>query len=703
MAETIGAIIVNAFIAYAPDALFDFIVANAAIIYPAIGATVLAAASLGLSLLLAPSTTPANGQFNVTQAVPFRRRVYGRAKLGGYYVFIESTSGNLYALTALAAHEIDAIEENWLGDRRVVVDGTTHVVTSVNYPPGADTNQFGDHVFLYNSTGAAGKTNYAALTAAFSQWSSSHVGIGIADVLTVQKSVKQSFFSSTYPGGPQPYRAVLRGAKILDPRSLATPAAWSDNAIAVLYDYLTSEDGWRIDPSFFNTGTGLPITQISCNIADQLVPLKDGGTEHRYRIWGFYDFNEEPRTVLARMLAACGGWLEPQKDGTIGIRAGAWIAPTVTLSDAHILSYDVQRYVNEFDAINEVRATFTYPDNDYQQSDATPWDDDADITRRGYIKSTTLDARHCPSYQQTRRIQKIGFHEVSPEWTVNLVMDAYGLLARNQRFVNLVMDELGLSITCRVTSFSFSIGSGTCAISLASFGADAYDWDPATEEGDAPPIPPITTTAGSIELPTDFAATVELTTVAGSVQGAQIVFSCDAPTDRNDLSAKFEYQIAGAGADVWTALSPGTNSYTAGTNYIPDGTYNARASFLGPNNQQSAPFVTIMGIIVSTAGAAPSPPVNIAVHGAPSPPTMAIVTFNAPNSTRFYAARVWRHNTNVFTGATDISGPLYGIANQAYTYTDTPGAGTWYYWATAENSASPPAQSSPDGPVSQTI
>lgn len=667
-------------------------------------AAIAATSAIGSSLAGGPQSPAASeGQLTLQQPIPHRRRVYGKAMLGGYVVFWDSASGKYYSLVAVAAHEIDAFEEFWVGDRRVTLNGSGFV-TAVNYPPGASTSQFtSDGIFVVQIVSRVGTTSQAAMsrliTAFPGIWTTDHRGLGIADVLIVQQSVKQEHFQRVYPGGAQGVRTLIRGAKIKDPRDLAAPAAWSSNAVQVIRDYLTHEDGWRIDTDFFDTGLALPITQDSADICDELVPLKTGGNERRYRIWGFYDFNEEPRGVLNRFLAACGGWLEPQRDGTVAIRVGAWEEPDVTITQDHILGYDVQHWTGEFDAINEVRASFTDPDNGYQDTDSLAWTDEDDVTRRGYSRPMTIDTRHSPAFGQTRRCQKIALHEANPEWQISLTTDAYGLLARNRRFIRVQIDELGLDITVRVTSFVADIRTGKCAISAVSFGAEAYEWDADTEEGDQPPIPPDTSNDGAIEIPTGLTVDVETRTISGATSGAVMVLSCEAPSDRDDLWARFEIQVDGA--TTWTQVPPGTDSFSAETGFVADGTYNARVSFLGPGGNQSPGYDTVNAIIVSPTTIAPSAPTGLsAVVG--SPAVTVLVSFTAPNSGNFYAARVWRNTVNNFGTASDISGQIFGSPNQALSYTDnSPGVGTKYYWVTAENSSG--ADSSPAGPVNITI
>lgn len=670
-----------------------------------IGYTVLAVAFIGLSLLLQPPAAPRpqDGQVSLTQQIPFRRRVYGRAKMGGYFMFWDSTGGIFYQVIAIASHQIDAFESFWLGDREVLLDTAGNVVDCI-FPPACARLQFNpggnNRVQIYSNTGAPGKTAYPNMMTAWGDlWDDTYIGIGIADICVQQQSVTEKNFAGVYPGGAQTSRTVLRGAQIVDPRVITSPptVAWTDNAVCVILDYLTSQDGWRIDPSFFLSGLALAITQDSANVADQAVSLKAGGTEARYRIWGYYDFNEEPRQVLARFLAACAGWLEPQPDGTIAIRVGEWVEPTVTLSDDCILSYQVQRWPGEFDAINQVRAQFVDPMNDYQPMEPDPFEDLADIARRGYVKSTTLDARHCPSFTQTRRIMKVGLAEVNPEWTVNLVTNQFGLAARNQRFVNLVISELSLMISCKVTSFVANVDQGTCAIGLSSFDSSTYDWDPLTEEGSPPPVSQDTSSQYAVDTPADFTAVVEVSVSGGVTQGSYIVMDCTYPTNRQDLTARFE--LSSDGGANWTVIADGQQT-SCKTAILPFGTYQARVSFFAPNKVQGE-FAEIDGIIVNADTSAPPEPLNLAALVS-SPPLTITIEFTAPNSPNFYAGVVFRSGTDLYSTASPIA-TVYGAANQNLSYPDTPGSGTWYYWVASINAASPPSLSTPAGSVSGTI
>lgn len=671
-------------------------------IYSVIGATVLGAVEMGLSSLLAPSAPKQSGQLTLQQPIPFRRRIYGQAKVGGSTIFWKSVNGNLCQLIAIASHEIDSFLEYWVSDREVALNSEGYVV-NVIFPPNAQKGQFNpdgrtDVVRYVVSRGDTSKVANDRLIALFPDlWNAQCIGVGVADMLLIQNWVKEGQFSTVYPGGQQTPRVVVHGARVYDctsttqdPNNYST-WAYSDNAVNVVLDYMTHTDGWRMLKDTFLTGMGGAVTIASAAHCNTTIPLVDGGSEALYRLWGFYDFNEEPRQVLARLLAAFGGWLQPFPDGTIGIHDGAWVEPTFTITDDMILGFEVQHWVGEFDAVNEVRASFNDKDNDYEDMETSPWQDTVDIQRRGYIKSITIDTRHCPSFTQTRRMQKIALLEASPEWTFTLTCNSLAIQGRSQRFLNLQMDHLGLSMTCRVTGFSVNLKTMVATIKLASFAADSYAWDPESEEGPPPVIPPDSSTQDTVETPQGFQVTVE--------NGPIMMMSCLAPEDRGDLTAKFE--ILPPGATGWTVISQGNTDYQCSTGILSEGVFSARVSFFGPAGAQSF-FAEIDGIEVSNSIAAPAAPTGLTAVALSPTGSGVHVAFTSPNSSTFDHAEVWRGANTTFSQALEVSGQIYGSANQALSYTDpeaTPG--TWYYWVVAYSSTD--NGSSPTGPVSVVV
>jgi hypothetical protein len=97
------------------------------------------------------------------EAAQSRKIVYGRARVGGNIVYLESTGSDnkyLWLVVAVAGHEIDAFEEVWFNDTRIWNGGfvgTWGQYVSIGFHKGDQT------------------TADSALNTASTKWTSSHV------------------------------------------------------------------------------------------------------------------------------------------------------------------------------------------------------------------------------------------------------------------------------------------------------------------------------------------------------------------------------------------------------------------------------------------------------------------------------------------------------------------------------------------------
>src|SRR4051812_36721820 len=146
-----------------------------------IGTTVLAGGLIGANALLAskPEQSSQDGQLITRQAVPPRRRNYGRVKVGGALMLSETKAGVRYQVMALSHGELDAFEELWFADGAVTWDPGTGYVTSNYITEGGD-----KCVILKLEKGTDSDPAFADLIATFPElWTSAHQGKGIAKAL----------------------------------------------------------------------------------------------------------------------------------------------------------------------------------------------------------------------------------------------------------------------------------------------------------------------------------------------------------------------------------------------------------------------------------------------------------------------------------------------------------------------------------------
>jgi hypothetical protein len=148
------------------------------------------------------------------QPVGPRWRAFGQVRVGGTLAFLDNRKSYLYQLILLNSGEIDSFVSHWLGGIEVMVDGSGNVTVPTSYFDG-------DNYYAVIDTrlGAASQPAFARLMAAFpGEWTSAHQLNGIACSLVTLLSPPAKNFSQVFPAGLPEYSAVIRGAKVWDPR-----------------------------------------------------------------------------------------------------------------------------------------------------------------------------------------------------------------------------------------------------------------------------------------------------------------------------------------------------------------------------------------------------------------------------------------------------------------------------------------------------
>lgn len=477
--------------------VFSFLASNAltfglagsALAISAITTVISIGLSVGLSLLATSLFQPARNaprpedmQQSSRQPTQARARHYGRVKVSGPWMFAEATGGQFHKVLALGQGPVDAIEEVWLDDRRVELDSAGNVQTDIGLEGAAPPR-------IKYRLGLAAESHYAELASIFPEWTSAHRGDGIASLHAAQYAVPQSSYLAAYPNGINTsYRVVLRGAKVWNPSTGAT--TWSDNAAAVIRDYMTHGDGMRLPEAIFTTPLAQAGWEAAHARAAAAVALADGGAEARWRLWGSYLLSERPADVVGRMLECCDGRLKATPDGGLTLDIGTWAEPAVTIDAAAIVGFsDVARGRDILTSANTVRATFLDPASDYQAADADPWVDAADVSIRGEI---AIDKRFemAPSHSQCRRLMKLAAWRANPRWVGTFRCNLKALAAYGERFVRITYPLFLIDEVFEVQEFRFEVGAGGIlqgvTLAVQSMPQEAYAWDASQEEGDAP-------------------------------------------------------------------------------------------------------------------------------------------------------------------------------------------------------------------------
>ena len=224
-------------------------------------------------------------------------------------------------------------------------------------------------------------STFATLLAAGTTWGASDLCLG-RTLVYVQMGYDDTVFPSSIPN----VSFIIDGRNdILDPRT--GTRGFTTNAALCIADFLSlppTKGGFGLA-----IGTDIPTAQLiaAANICDEAVALAGGGTIPRYTCDTFFMLNQPRGTILRDMLSSCAGRITYQ-GGQYSIYPGAWIAPTLQLTDADLIGpIEWKPRLSIRDTCNAVKGTYVSPENAYQQADVPPYMQDAD---HGYVSDPWL-------------------------------------------------------------------------------------------------------------------------------------------------------------------------------------------------------------------------------------------------------------------------------------------------------------------------
>lgn len=460
--------------------------------------------ALGSALLGPDKPKPPHAQReNFRNPIAPRVRYYGRVKIGGVYAFLKvgtidspdfGTVNTLYSVIVLGQGEFDEIEESWLANSKVTLDVDGWVRVPKNYYFGGNR-----HVMIRTHAGTFSQSADGVMTDNWpTQWTTDFRGRNIPYAVIAAIGPIPANFTSVFPAGLPSYIAVARTSKIWDPRddaqSYDDPSTWTwtRNGVLIVLNAVLDADGLNLPIDMVMPA--IDVWKAEADYAANRIPLKNGGSEQRYRLSGGYSLTDPPKNWLPKMLDPMDARLALRGDGAIVIDVGRWREPELTISDNEIYSYtNFSRGKQKADIRNQINATFIAEEYDYVQQQADPFLNEDSIDVDG-LQSMTLDLDWCPSHSHARRRMKIELDRQNPDgWNGIIITKAYGLkfLTPNadgsrKRFVHFTITEMGIDFDFEVLTFSFDHKTGRCTFAVRQASSAAYDWDPDEDEGTAP-------------------------------------------------------------------------------------------------------------------------------------------------------------------------------------------------------------------------
>lgn len=637
---------------------------------------------------------PSDGQQVVRQAVGSRTRNYGIVHTGGTLSFFESSGGTLGQVVTLGTgHESGEIIEHRINDKVVnVADGT---VSDASYHSA---------VHIYTRPGDPDQTAIAELTAKFPIWTSAHRQRGCAHVAIIADPVKQELFSEVYNSQVPQYTQVRKGVKLYDPRldgsrpggsgpvRLTNPSAWpwSDNAALVIADYLAHPDGFGIGYANINWDN----IAAEADICEQTISTVSGETVARWRLWAGYNLAQsERRQVLADMLIACDGFCWQGPDFKFNLMVGRYVAPTVTITDDHILAMAPSLGPKAQQRVSAIKVLYTEAAIGYREQESAtvivP-----DVNEDPNTDPQTVQAFYAPHHNQAVRIGKLKAAELGQRWRIPVTLNLFGLNLLAQRTCRFESAQFDLAIDCKIESPKLNTGNNTIEAVLTEIRESDWSFNAAYEEGTPPASSSSVAGTISIPTPTDLAVAAIAIALADGGAGVAIAASWTAGSVR--LSYQCRYR-AGAGG-TWVMMATDSDACTATSGAVSSGVeyeVQVRALTLG----QRASAWSASELITPSAAAALEAPSALAATGGSG---SATISFRMPVQPSLAYARLYRSTTTSFADAVQVGGDIVGALGQVMSISDTGlSAGTKRYWVRAFNTVG--ASSALAGPASATI
>ena len=467
----------------------------------------------------------------IRRSVVSRRFVYGRARVGGIWLYVETTGASndfVHLILGLCEGPIEAIESIIFDDEEVTIDSN-----------GLGTGKWAGVLTVHKYLGTDDQLADADLVAASAgKWTTAHTLKGIAYLY-----IKFTRNLEIFPALPE-VTAIIKGKNnILDPRTGLRD--YTDNAALCLADYMTTP----------LRGPGIPAAEIeqnalihAANVCDEAVELLAGGSEPRYTVSGAIDLAASVEDNIASFIQAMAGDMI-FANGSYEIQAGEYRTPTFEITpDMLIEGFSVSNLQPRKDRPNVVKGTFVAEANRWQRFDFPAVSRTAYVDADGAELVRDLSLEMVGSGSQAQRLASIDLEQARRARTLSITTNLRAMPARVGGSCLVTIPRYFDRQPMRVLESTFVVGQdGVLLLKLTMIETDPaiYAWDRTRErQVNAPPAinakgvtvstPAFSPEAG--EHPSgSFPLSVAITTLTS---GATIRYSLSAvPTSITDGSA----------------------------------------------------------------------------------------------------------------------------------------------------------------------
>lgn len=462
---------------------------------------------------------------------------------------------------ALADHRCEALSGFYIGDAYYAFGGN-----------GLQAD-FNSQLEIHWHDGQADQTADDLLTSYSGRWTSADRLSGVAYVVVAYKADDPKATAPIWSTGRPNFLWLVKGARLYDPRKDSTidggsgvhrwndPSTWewSDNAALARYAYVRGfYVGDQVStPSALMIGRGLseqesPGARIiaAANICDELVALKAGGSEKRYRANGVLRAGE-PFIAIEEMFAASMAGIIVQRDGGVEIEPGVAKSAVATITDGDLIIGEpihLDSFISQNDRVNTVTPRFTDPAQIWRDTAAPVRRSSADIIADGGLYERSISLSMVTTHTQAQRCGEIERRLARKEHRGSIVLGPRFSYLEDGDWISWQSDRYfgGETKTFRVEAINIGADYRTSLV-MREISASVYAWTASADEG-TPGQAPVDESGSLDALSLDDVSIVALslsgdeTTVIPAVQA-----SWATPVDAGVLAVRLELKQGPSG------------------------------------------------------------------------------------------------------------------------------------------------------------
>ena len=646
-------------------------------------------------------------KFATRSATAPRQIIYGKTRVGGTIVHMETSGVDNYLLhmvIAISGHEIEELTNIRLNDKDLTTStstisgSTVYTVTNSDYTNTDNDNNFGSgRLMRYTFSDGSQTAVDAFMNAQLSSMGTSDKFLGMSYIY-----MQMVFDSEKFGGGIPATSFLVKGKKVYDPRNNST--AWSDNPALIIRDYLTNtEYGLKAQTVEINDTTNAGGFASAANTCDQNVTLADGSTtEKRYTANGFTNFSASGNGIIESILSSMAGKMS-YVNGQFNVFAGASQTPSLTITDDELLaSLSISTKTTSNDFYNTVKPVYVDSTTDYQGTDAEVYQDttflNADTpsgeSTANYVKQMEVQLPFTVTDTMAQRLGRIALKSQRQTVSLSALVSLKFMRCQPNDWVYLTNVRLGYSQKVfQVVSTNLEvisegevpvIATRLELIEIASsvFNFATNDYTTGQSEGSD-----VTTGSYAVTAPSNLAL-AQQTNKEGVTTKVDIKASWTNNSSDKVTLTEVAYKLSTdsaftsdftVGKGVAVALLP---------NVVVGKTYNVKARHIDVNGVTSA-YTSVVNIAIAAPTDAPAVPQSLTASS--GEPFSILVSWINSTSADLKATKIYRRTSNSTpTDDTYLVDTILGANGKKTTTVFGPQDGltagtTYYFWVRSVN------------------